>query len=204
MEMHGCESIIFASTAAVYQTKSEPLIETDPTVPSSIYGHTKLMAEEIIKQTCPKYTIFRFFNVAGTNSQVAAPDRHSHLIPAIIKQYKDKKPLYIFGDDYNTADGTCVRDYVHVDDIVSAIIKAGNNQGLNAVINLGTSSGLSVQEVIDALGFIVDDRLEVKTVNRRPGDTDRLVAEAGRAYRLLDWEYQKDVGDMIKSTLKYW
>lgn len=204
MEMHGCESIIFASTAAVYQTKSDPLIETDSTAPASIYGHTKLMAEEIIKRTCPKYTIFRFFNVAGTNSRVAAPDRHSHLVPAIIKQYKDKKPLYIFGNDYNTIDGTCVRDYVHVDDIVSAIVKAGNNQGLNVVINLGTSSGLSVQEVIDAFGIIIDDKLEIKTVNRRIGDTDRLVAEAGRAYRLLNWECQKDIGDMIRSTLEYW
>lgn len=204
MESYGCESIVFASTAAVYKTKNTPLVEGDVTDPSSIYGHTKLLAEEIIKRTCPKYIIFRFFNVAGTNTSVSRADRHSHLIPSIIRQYKNGNPVYIFGNDYQTADGTCVRDYVHVDDIVAAIVKVIDCQGLNTVINLGTSSGLSVKRVVNGLDQAVGYQLKVKTAGRRPGDTDTLVASPGRAERLLDWHCQKDIDDMIDSTFKAW
>lgn len=239
MNKFNCKNLVFSSTAAVYdfdEKNSNNLSETSPIHPHSIYGHSKLMAENILQRLSNKmginHIIFRFFNVAGTNDAVKLPDRHPHLLPVLMDKYSEGEKISIFGRDYETPDGTCVRDYVHVDDICSAInmalVKLVNCEKYANIINLGTSSGYSVKEVFDVFNKTLDvsdirhpsgitaekirhlddvnieKRLEFEYEPRRAGDPASLIADHSRATVELGWKPTYGLEEMISTTIKYW
>ena len=213
MAEFGCKHIIFSSTAAVYNPTETPLVENSRTNPESIYGHTKLVAENILSRLAIKlginYVIFRFFNVAGTNEHVRLPDEHPHIIPVIARKHRNDDHLVIYGNDYPTPDKTCVRDYIHVDDICSAISKGldklSEDSSYNNTINLGTGRGYSVLDIVRAFNGCVDvnNPLVYEYSDRRPGDPPYLVANYDKAIKDLNWSPTRSLRDIISSHIMY-
>lgn len=191
--------IIFSSTAAVYETSDEPLREDMPTVPSNVYGQTKLDAEDLIRASGNPYAILRYFNVAGCSPGMKDNHRHiTHLIPRIIQANGD---VTIMGDDYPTRDGTCVRDFVHVQDICDAHVKAAERllEGHESfTANLGSGIGQTVREVALAAQSVLGHG-RVTIGPRRPGDAASLVADSSRARELLGYAPRYTIEEMILS-----
>jgi len=190
--------LIFSSTAAVYgEPKNVPITEDDETNPINPYGNSKLIAEKILKDTAKTYDFcyiaLRYFNVAGIHpSGRLLPSKEStHLIPNVIKTAKgENKELLVFGDDYPTKDGTCIRDYIHVMDLCDAhllALKALNKGIKNEIFNLGTNNGFSVKEIITAAEEIYQKKIQYKVVPRRAGDPAKLIADSKKANKILGW-----------------
>ncbi len=206
----GCKQLVFASSAAVYASKDTPIAEFDQKIPESVYGSTKLMCENIIANCCDSYGLrainFRFFNAAGYPPHEAP----IHLIPIILDRVKHNKDVYVYGTNYPTFDGTCVRDYVHVDDLSSAMIAAHGHlvsksgpRGYCVPVNLGTGTGYTVSEVISAAMRLCGSDYKGFIVNSDPrnGDPPCLVANTARAKELLNWHPKKGLDSMILDTL---
>ncbi len=208
----GVERFIFSSTAAVYGTPETALIaESSPTQPISPYGWSKLMAEQILQDFARayglRYAIFRYFNVAGAteaNGENHTPE--THLIPsAIFAAMGRRDPLTIFGRDYATPDGTAVRDYVHVADLARAHITAlVTIEQSNEILNLGGGSGISVQEIVDAVERVSGKEVPVFDGPRREGDPPELVADINRAESLLGWTPRESAIDTIVASAWRW
>lgn len=188
MEKAGVKNLIFSSTAATYgQPDCEKITETTPQEPINPYGRSKLIIEQMINWLPELHSIaFRYFNVAGAGLGVGEMhDCETHLVPCLIKCQMAGKPATIFGDDYKTRDGTCVRDYIHVLDLASAHLLGlkrllGNKQSEpHEAFNLGTKNGLSVKEIVQEVQKNLS--LDVKMGPRRPGDPDMLVADSTKA-----------------------
>ncbi len=189
--------IIFASSAAVYGNQDAGVVmEGAETLPVNTYGETKLVIEKMLKhisEACDlKYVIFRYFNVCGAEINNEFPISETHLIPLIFQAAtKKRKFLPLYGNDYDTKDGTCIRDYVHVSDLAQAHILAvkylrnGNNSD---IFNLGCGKGYSVNEVIDAVKSITHLAIPVKIEARRKGDPAILVASNEKAKSILGWK----------------
>ncbi|WP_297989355.1 UDP-glucose 4-epimerase GalE [Anoxybacillus sp.] len=199
MNKHGVKQIVFSSTAAVYgEPKQIPIQETDETNPESPYGETKLAMEKMMKWVNVAYGIryisLRYFNVAGAYGTMLGEDHRpeTHLIPLILQvPLRKRKEIHIFGDDYDTPDGTCIRDYIHVLDLVDAHLLAVEklrNGGESNIYNLGNGNGFSVKEVIEAARRVTGHLIPEKVVPRRPGDPARLVASSEKAKRELGWK----------------
>ncbi len=192
--------IIFSSTAAVYQTSDIPLREDSPLGPSNVYGETKLAAEELIRANGNPHAILRYFNVAGCSPGLR--DNHktiTHLIPKIIES-GGRIPIY--GTDYPTRDGTAVRDYVHVQDICDAHVRAAERllvgqQSFTA--NLGSGNGYSVTQVLEAARKVFPSQSLPTIEARRPGDSPSLVADITRASEFLDFSPKYSLEEMIRS-----
>ncbi len=200
------KDIIFSSSAAVYGEPRDDIIEeTHPTNPVNFYGFTKLEAERIIEWYVKLKNIscisLRYFNVAGDGG-LNYIDPHAENIFPIIGEVISKKRemLEVYGDDYQTSDGSCIRDYIHVEDVASAHIKALNLSGSH-VINLGTSKGVSVLELINAFKEVIKEEIPYKITSRRTGDPAKLIASNKKAKELLGWIPEKTVKDMVESTL---
>lgn len=194
--------LVFSSTAAVYgnQTNTSLLAEDLPRSPINPYGDSKAMVETVFESCVPAHGLqaiaLRYFNASGADAQGRTGERHdpeTHLIPLIIEAAQGKRAeIKIFGTDYDTPDGTCIRDYIHVSDLASghvaavAYLVAQQDAGFQP-INLGTGSGQSVREVVDAVKRVSGRDFTVTEVARRPGDPARLVADARRARDVLDW-----------------
>ncbi len=192
----GVRHFVLSSTAAVYAPRDEPLDEAAPLGPTNVYGETKLMIEQILewyrRTKGLHYAALRYFNAAG-----ALPDRgedhphESHLIPLVLQVALGKRPkIYIFGDDYPTPDGTAVRDYIHIADLVDAhllVLDALHNAD-RLVYNLGNGTGYSVLEVIETARAVTGHPIPAEIAPRRPGDPSRLVASAERIRRELGWQ----------------
>lgn len=199
MNKHGVKQIVFSSTAAVYgEPKQIPIQETDETNPESPYGETKLAMEKMMKWVNVAYGIryisLRYFNVAGAYGTIIGEDHRpeTHLIPLILQvPLRKREEIHIFGDDYDTPDGTCIRDYIHVLDLVDAHLLAVEklrNGGESNIYNLGNGNGFSVKEVIEAARRVTGHPIPEKVVPRRPGDPARLVASSEKAKRELGWK----------------
>lgn len=190
--------LFFASTAAVY-AGSGTFNESDIVQPSSFYGITKYLAEELIKSYTKlfgiKAIIFRFFNVAGGRDTNPVPH---HLIPILIQ----KKNWFIYGNDYQTPDGTCIRDYIHVDDITDAFLLSINISSDYEIFNLGSGMGYSVKEIMRETKIITKRNPEIKISQRRPGDVDMLVANIDKAKEILGFQPKKCLKTIIYDTLK--
>ncbi len=199
MRRYKVDKLIFSSTAAVFgQPQSGLIDESHPKAPINPYGASKLMVEHILAHAASAYGLrsvaLRYFNAAGATTDATIGEAHvceTHLIPNILKSaLSGGAPMRVFGDDYATPDGTCVRDYVHVEDLASAHELAlrfvGENAGAHA-FNLGNGQGFSVREVIDAASRVVGGNIEFEVVQRRDGDPDRLVASSQKARSLLGW-----------------
>jgi UDP-glucose 4-epimerase len=199
MNEFGVKQIVFSSTAAVYgEPKQIPIVETDPTMPTNTYGETKLAMEKMMKwvdRACGiRYISLRYFNVAGAYGTLIGEDHdpETHLIPLILKvPLGQREEIHIFGDDYDTHDGTCIRDYIHVLDLVDAHILAVEKlrSGVESnVYNLGNGNGFTVKEVIEAARKVTGHPIPARVMARRPGDPAKLVASAEKAKRELGWE----------------
>jgi len=213
MKNHGVESIVFSSTAAVYgEAKSELILESDPTQPTNPYGETKLAIEKMMKWCDGAYGIkhvaLRYFNVAGAGFGGIIGEDHrpeTHLIPLILQvPLGRRKKISIFGTDYDTPDGTCIRDYIHVVDLARAHILALKyllDGRPSDVFNLGNGAGFSVREMVDAARDVTGNPIPETEASRRAGDPPRLVASSEKSRNVLGWkpEYTR-VEDIIASA----
>ncbi len=199
MNEHGVTQIVFSSTAAVYgEPKQIPIQEEDETNPESPYGETKLAMEKMMKWVSVahgiRYISLRYFNVAGAYGTMIGEDHRpeTHLIPLILQVPLGKREvIHIFGDDYDTHDGTCIRDYIHVLDLVDAhmlAVQKLRNGGESDIYNLGNGNGFSVKEVVEAARHVTGHSIPAKIISRRPGDPARLVASSEKAKRELGWK----------------
>lgn len=194
------KKIVFSSTAATYgEPDTIPITELVPTNPTNAYGETKLTMEKMMKWTEHahgiRYVALRYFNVAGAREDGAIGEDHTpetHLVPIILEAALGKRPhITIFGEDYDTPDGTCVRDYVHVEDLINAhllSLKYLNNDCPSDVFNLGSNNGFSVKEMIDAARKVTGKEIPVKSGERRAGDPSTLVASSAKAAKTLGWK----------------
>lgn len=217
MTQAGVKPIVFSSTAAVYgqQDAAELLHEDLPKQPINPYGHSKWAVECILRDTAATGAIgaiaLRYFNAAGSDPEGRIGERHdpeTHLIPLVLDAARGARPdIKIFGTDYDTPDGTCIRDYIHVSDLARAHVLAlerllGEEAAIGGhyeALNLGTSQGYSVREVIETAKAVTGVDFAVEEVARRPGDPARLVADARRASELLGWQpEQSDLATLIK------
>jgi len=211
MNQAGIKKIIFSSSAATYgQPDVEMISEQSPTNPTNPYGVSKLKVDEILHERVAKDALaaisLRYFNVAGALQTASGwlSERHNpetHLIPNIFKA-TDRTPLKVFGTDWPTPDGTCIRDYVHVIDLIDAHIKAldllvaGNHQ----IINLGSGVGNSVREVIDTAAHVSQRDIPSLDVARRDGDPAILVASIEKAKKVLNWTPSRDLTQMLQEV----
>ena len=213
MQRHGVEKLVFSSTAAIFgEPVSEFIDETQPTVPVNPYGHSKLMVERILADACAasglRAVALRYFNAAGASMVGGIGESHepeTHLIPNVLKAAVGSgQRLNVFGDDYDTPDGTCIRDYIHVDDLARAHLAAlefmAREDGFHA-FNLGSGQGFSVLEVIRAAGKVVGSEVPYDVAERRPGDPAVLVASSALAAEKLGWRPQiNDLETIIGSA----
>lgn len=205
--------IVFSSTAATYgEPKESPITEESPTNPKNPYGESKLMMEKMMKWCDEaygmRYVALRYFNVAGAKNDASIGEDHTpetHLVPIILQvALGQRESLAIYGDDYDTPDGTCIRDYVQVEDLIAAHIlaleylKAGNESNF---FNLGSNKGYSVTEMLEAAREVTGRDIPAKIAPRRAGDPSRLVASSEKASAVLGWtpEYT-DVKEIIKTA----
>jgi UDP-glucose 4-epimerase len=207
---------IFSSTAAVYGAGGlEPVNESSPLRPQSPYGRSKLMSEwmleDIAKAHAMKYTILRYFNVAGADPQGRtgqATKGATHLIKVASEAAVGKRPFVeVFGADYPTVDGTCVRDYIHVKDLAVAhklALRRLRKGGQNLTANCGYNRGYSVLEILDAVQRVIGTKLDIRLANRRPGDPAAIVADSGVARSEFGWTPQFDSLDAIISSAVSW
>ncbi len=213
---HGCKNLIFSSTCATYGDHDNVVLtETSEQRPVNAYGASKRAVEEILQQigisAGLKHVIFRYFNVAGADPDVEIGEFHkpeTHLIPLILDAIDGTQDtITIFGTDYDTPDGTCIRDYVHVCDLVDAHVlglKWLEEGGSNEIFNLGTRSGFSVREVIDQAAIITNRIVPVVEGVRRAGDCTKLVSSSELACKILGWEPKRStLKHMIKDAWRW-
>jgi UDP-glucose 4-epimerase len=216
MNRAGVKKIVFSSTAATYgEPKSIPILESDTTEPINPYGETKLTVEKMLKWSDKaygiKYVALRYFNAAGAHISGEIGEDHSpesHLIPIILQAAAGVRDhISIFGDDYPTADGTCVRDYIHVTDLADAHIKALeklNRDNTSATYNLGNGTGFSVKEVIETAKEVSGRDIKVLTEDRRAGDPPTLIASSKKAMDELNWKPRFNTLPQIIETAWKW
>jgi UDP-glucose 4-epimerase len=215
MEQAGVRKIVFSSTCATYgMPEYLPLDERHPQKPINVYGVTKLMVENALRgyemSKGWSYVAFRYFNAAGADESGLIGERHepeTHLIPLVLKAALGQRPaIQVFGEDYDTRDGTCIRDYIHVNDLAIAHCDAlgymAQYPGGDA-FNLGTTTGNTVWEVIRACEEVLGKKVPVEVVERRPGDPAVLVANADKANQLLGWTARYNLHEIIASAWKW-
>lgn len=200
MHRHNVRHIVFSSTAATYgEPEVVPITEAMPTNPTNAYGETKLAMEKMMKWCDQAYGIkfvsLRYFNVAGARTGGLIGEDHgveTHLIPLVLQVALEKRThISIFGDDYDTPDGTCIRDYIHVEDLIEAhrlaldYLVAG---GSSNIFNLGSSQGFSVKEIIDTARSVTGHPIPAQIAARRAGDPSRLIAASAKAQEILGWQ----------------
>lgn len=207
--------IVFSSTTATYGVPDRvPIVETTPQQPINPYGQTKLVIERTLGDYARAYgfgyAALRYFNAAGADPHGGLGEDHNpetHLIPLVLQvALGQRDEIAIFGDDYPTADGTCVRDYVHVSDLATAHLAALERlqPGHGLLLNLGTGRGYSVREVIDACRRVTGHAIPARIAARRPGDPPELVADARRACDVLDWRPEFVEIEEIVATAWRW
>lgn len=196
----GVGRFVLSSTAAVYQSSEEPLSEESPLGPTNTYGYTKLAVEQSLdwyRQVHGlRFAALRYFNACGArHNHGEAHQPESHLIPRVLQVAQGKaEAAYIFGTDYPTPDGTCIRDYIHILDLVSAhlLVLEALGQNDKLIYNVGSGNGYSVREVIETAKAVTGANIPVIEAPRRPGDSARLVASSGKIKRELGWQPQHD------------
>ena len=213
MVAHGIDKIVFSSTAATYgEPERVPILETDRTEPTNCYGETKLSMEKMFKWTGLahglRFVSLRYFNACGAHVSGKIGEAHnpeSHLIPLILQVPNGKREfISIFGDDYDTKDGTCIRDYIHVTDLAQAHILAMDylmNGGESNIFNLGNGVGFTVKEVIDTAREVTGHPIPAKTTPRRAGDPAQLIASSEKARKILGWHPEHaDLREIIETA----
>jgi UDP-glucose 4-epimerase len=206
--------VIFSSTAAVYGTpEKSPITEDSVRQPVNPYGATKLTLEMALHAYSRayglRYVAFRYFNAAGADESGKIGEMHepeTHLIPLILQAIQGKRAaLEIFGDDYPTADGTCIRDYIHVNDLAEAHVLGLEYlaKGESGAMNLGTGKGYSVHDVVAAVEKVTGHKVPTHIGARRAGDPAELVADPSRAEKLLNWKAKRSLDEIVASAWKW-
>ncbi|GAA1144444.1 UDP-glucose 4-epimerase [Kitasatospora gansuensis] len=218
MRKAGVAKLVFSSTAAVYgEPEQVPIAETARTSPTNTYGATKLAVDHLITSEAIAHGLaavsLRYFNVAGAYGSsfgVAFGERHdpeSHLIPLVFQAALGDRPhIAVYGEDYPTPDGTCIRDYIHVADLADAHLLAldAAKAGEHLICNLGNGSGFSVREVIESVKRVTGREIPVVVADRRPGDPAVLVASAARAHQALGWTPRRaDLDEIVKDAWQF-
>jgi UDP-glucose 4-epimerase len=212
MNKFNIKNIIFSSTAAVYgYPKNNIIKEFDNVNPINIYGETKYNIEKIIDWSSKlnnfNYIILRYFNVAGASSSLQIGESHkkeTHLIPTLISSIIEEKEFFIFGNEYDTFDGTCIRDYIHIEDLINAHILCLNkitSETCNTVYNLGTESGYSVKQIINETEKLLQKKAIKIFSCKRQGDPDILIASNKKAKLELGWDIKKNLFDILQSAI---
>lgn len=216
MMAHDVKKIVFSSTAATYGEQEQmPILETATTNPTNAYGETKLMMEKMMRwcETAYglNYVALRYFNVAGARATGEIGEDHTpetHLVPLVLEVANGQRPVIsIYGDDYATEDGTCIRDYIHVEDLIDAhllaleYLKQGNTSD---IFNLGSSRGFSVREIIEAARRVTGHAIPEQVVARRAGDPSTLIAGSDKAKTVLGWTPRRTEIDTIIQDAWRW
>lgn len=209
MQTHGVDKIVFSSTAATYgEPEKQPIEEGDRTEPTNPYGATKLAIENMLKW-CDgaygiRYVALRYFNAAGSDTEAGIGEDHepeSHLIPLVMKTALGQRDhIGIFGEDYPTPDGTCVRDYIHVKDLAEAHLLALEyleRGGSSDVFNLGNGTGYSVREIIDTARRVTSKEIKAVAEPRRGGDPSVLIASNKKAAEVLGWKPNRSLEQIV-------
>jgi UDP-glucose 4-epimerase len=215
MERAGVSKLVFSSTAAVYGTPQRvPIVEDDPYAPLSPYGESKVMVEKILgwldQYRGVRSICLRYFNACGAEPGSGLGEEHdpeTHLIPLLFRAIKTGNPVTVFGEDYPTPDGTCIRDYIHVSDLaeahilaVESLLKGGSSNKFNA----GTGMGKSVREVMHAVEEVVGKKIPYKVGSRRAGDPPELVANSDKLQRTLGWKPKyTDIRDIVRTAWEF-
>ena len=216
MILAGCKRFVFSSTCATYGVPTQvPIPETEKQDPINPYGGSKYMLEKVCKDCDRAYGLksvfLRYFNASGSSVDGAIGEDHepeSHLIPVILQAIKGERPgITVFGTDYDTPDGTCIRDYIHVDDLADAHLRALDylmKGGETNWFNLGTGNGFSVKQIIEAAEEVTGMKAPVTYGPRREGDPARLIADSRKAAEILGWipKYQ-NVKDIVETAWKW-
>lgn len=213
MVEHSVDKIVFSSTAATYgEPENIPILETDKTEPTNTYGETKLSMEKMFKWVSHahglRFVSLRYFNACGAHKSGTIGEAHnpeSHLIPIILQVPNgQREAINIFGDDYDTPDGTCVRDYIHVTDLANAHILALeylNEGGQSNIFNLGNGVGFSVKEVIECARKVTGHKIPQIVSPRREGDPAKLIATSAKAQEILGWtSHYNDLETIVQSA----
>ncbi|MFJ2721015.1 UDP-glucose 4-epimerase GalE [Streptomyces sp. NPDC087437] len=213
----GVGSFVFSSSAAVYgmpnAARDDALVtEETPCAPMSPYGETKLAGEWLVRATGRATGLstasLRYFNVAGAASPRLADVGVFNLVPMVFERLTENMPPRIFGDDYPTPDGTCIRDYIHVVDLAEAHVATAralrSSPGLDLTLNIGRGEGISVRQMIDTINAVTGYNSPPTVTPRRPGDPARVVASADRIATELGWKARRDLHDMITSAWQGW
>ena len=212
MRAHGVTRLVFSSTAATYgEPLSTPITEDAPTRPTSAYGSSKLAVDLMLADECRAHglaaCLVRYFNVGGAWAGLGERHVHeTHLIPiALDVALGDRSALAVYGDDYPTPDGTCVRDYIHVADLAEAHLLAleAARPGEHRIYNLGTETGYSVKEVVDTVTSVTGERVACDVAPRRPGDPAVLVASSGLIRRELGWDPRRGLVDIVTDAWEF-
>ena len=213
MRLGGCKKIIFSSSCASYGIPDQvPITESQNQSPINPYGETKKIFEIFLRWYDQIYGVksvcLRYFNAAGADFGIG--EKHNpetHLIPKVLQAIFKGDPVYVFGTDYLTKDGSCVRDYIHVTDLANAhflamdYLKDSNNKSIQ--INLGTGKGTSVKEMIKIAEKVLEKKAKVILSERRPGDPAKLIADARKAKKILKWEPKKSIQEIISDAAKW-
>lgn len=212
MRENDVKRIVFSSSCATYGEPGTDLISEDtPQCPTNPYGESKLMFEKILKWNAKihglSYMALRYFNACGATDELGEDHRvpcETHVIPLVLRVALGQAPCAkIFGDDYNTPDGSCIRDYVHVTDLADAHLRAIESDIVGAV-NLGTGHGYSVKEIVESARRVTGHAVPAEVTPRRPGDPDKLVAKVGLAEKLLGWKASYTEIDAIVESAWKW
>lgn len=216
MVEHGVDKIVFSSTAATYgEPERIPIAESDRTEPTNCYGETKLAMEKMFRWTAQAHTLrfvsLRYFNACGAHPNGKIGEAHNpetHLIPLILQVPNGKREaISVFGTDYETKDGTCVRDYIHVNDLAQAHILAMEylaDGGKSDIFNLGNGVGFTVKEVVETARKVTGHPIPMKEEPRRAGDPSTLIASSEKAKAVLGWKPKYDDLETIVSTAWKW
>jgi len=208
MKQAKVNSIIFSSTAAVYNPEiTGRIAENSPLLPATPYGQSKLMCEKLIESFCTVYdfksVILRYFNVIGAGDSALGDTSGESLLPRVFSAISENRNPQIFGSDYNTADGTCVRDFIHVSDIVESHLVCmdylTNNPGFN-VFNVGTAIGYSVRELINQVSEVLGVSFEIDLLPRRTGDVPVSIADNKKLLDATGWKAVLTLSDMVRSA----
>lgn len=207
MIKHDCKQIVFSSTAAVYGNPVHiPITETDALKPINPYGHTKLISEQMIQDTSKahgiKFAILRYFNAAGAGFDTGESHfPETHLIPNILSSAQQAKPFSVFGTDYPTRDGTCIRDYIHVLDLARAHYQALlYTKSKSDFFNLGSNKGYSVLEIIKEAEKVVGKPINFQKKSKRAGDPPQLIASNTKAKKKLNWKPNESLHTILESA----
>lgn len=210
----GVRNVLFSSSAAVYGMPDVELVdESTPCAPINPYGETKLAGEWLVKAVGRAHGLstvsLRYFNVAGTSAPELADAGVSNLVPMAFQRLTDGQAPLIFGDDYDTPDGTCVRDYIHIADIASAHVAAvrrldAATEPISLTLNIGRGEGVSVAEMLAVIARVTGNPTAPEVTPRRPGDPARVVASADLIHRELGWKATYDIDAMVTSAWQAW